>query len=141
MSLQWKSIESPTDNTVVHSAVCAAVNGDDLKLAMEQCLDQALAHLDENVTEDSLYFLCEWQFQQKTLTVSVTNEHKNNDSKHKVNCVFDALSESELANDEQEFSENVRFWLKDYMSLSDAFLQFSIIALYTDAGRTQTRLL
>lgn len=91
----------------LHSSECLQADTETVKLAMEACLDKALSFLDQNVNDDSLFFLCEWNMKSCELSIVVTDETKSVDSPHRINCIFTGLATSSesSANDTEALSE------------------------------------
>jgi len=122
-----------------------------LKLGVIDCIDKATSLLSKNIGDDSRYLMFEWNVADSVLVVVVTDDAKENDSEHVVKCSMtshademkkvEAISVSEWENKTQEFSETVRDWIHNYLTTCAAFMQFSLIAVFHNESRKQTRLL
>ena len=107
--------------------------------------------MSDNINDDSRYLMFEWDIAESTLTVVVTDDDKKIDSKYVVKCILTshaeemskakALSQSDWENKTQEFSEDVRDRIHNYLTTCGAFMQFSLIAVFHNESRKKTRLL
>lgn len=107
--------------------------------------------MSDNIGIDSQYFMVEWDVDNATLTVVVTDDAKKNDSKHVVNCHMSTLDKkmNELAISSKaswetqtaEFSETVRDWVHNYLTTCGAFMRYSLIALFHCESRENAKIL
>ena len=104
---------------------------DKLKLATEACAEKSIGLLADNIQDNSLYLLFEWNPAKSTLTVVLTDDTKQHDAPHSVTGIFAGLSDSEL----------IQFWLYDYLTTSTTFLKFSLVAIFHSSTRSNTQLL
>ena len=103
---------------VVHSAIFKELAEAKIKLAIINCIDKAVKLLPKNIGDDSRYFLFEWNVVNSTLTIVVTDDSKENDSRHVVKCtmltlnekmnVLASSSEAMWQTKTEEFSESVK---------------------------------
>ena len=121
---------------------------DDLKLAIEACAEKAISLLEENIQDDSLYFMFEWDSTCTTLTVILTDASKQQDAPERFTASFSGLHNhlARLALNEREeqiqkYIELIKFWLYDYLTTSTAFLQYSLVAIFHSSSRDQSELL
>lgn len=141
MGLEWKEdqllnpfgfAKDDSGEYKVFTAKSVAVSKDDVYLDLAKSLQMAISKLDVNVTDSSLFFLIHWEPASSILTISVTD-----DSRVVVRCSFLALEEKIQAtvSSQEEFSDTLRFWCKEYLSTDQGFAQFSLVALFTDTNR------
>jgi hypothetical protein len=134
VSLSWEAGEpSPNpfealagDNTeyVVHFSSSNAVKDDDVKLVLQECIDKAIDFFDENINQESEYFLIEWDPVYSMITLVVTNGEKTRDSRNVVKCqleFIDAKMQNEGLPDFiwelriNHYSKKVKRWVKSYL--------------------------
>ncbi|WP_299585095.1 hypothetical protein [uncultured Microbulbifer sp.] len=129
----------------IHYAESTALTNDAIYQDLAASLNLAISLLDKNVNDSSRYFLIHWESQEATLTLSVTDDCKKKDSRAVTCCHFAELekrmldtqysSEEEKQHFLAEFSENLRFWCKEFLSTDQGFSHFSLVALFTDTTR------
>lgn len=127
-----------------HYAESAAVEDRAVKDDVEAALERAMSLLNANVKNESTYFLVEWDLPSATLRLAVTDERKVQDEADVVTCRFTLLNQQlqvEEAGQVEACSGKVRFWAKDYLSTCTEFMNYSLVALYTDTERSRTSIL
>src|SRR4051812_8538168 len=87
--LNWNC--NTANNTVIHYTIVAETDDTSLRLAIEACAEKAIKLLKENIQDDSLYLLFEWNPESSTLTIAVTDADKKLDAAQTVSCVFSGL--------------------------------------------------
>lgn len=124
------------------AAESAVTLEDDVKDVVEAALEQAEALLDSNVANSSLFFLATWDKDGSVLTLSVTDATKKEDAPDLVTCRFTVLSEqlSADAGAYDDLSAKLQFWIKDYLSTSTRFMNYSLVAVFTDSGRDRCQI-
>jgi len=146
MGLEWKEDQllnpfgfanDDSGEYEVFTANSVAVSNDDVYRDLARSLQMAISKLAVNVTDSSLFFLIHWEPASSILTISVTDDCRANDSRGVVRCCFLALEERIQAFEsaQEEFSDTLRFWCKEYLSTDQGFTQFSLVALFTDTNR------
>ncbi len=144
MNLTWQ--QSSTNNPDSPDVTCFFAETDatedtTIKLAIEDLLGKAISLLDNNINDDSLYFLVQWGEPQCLMSVIVTDETKTQDSSQIASCHFSGLA-NQSNNNREELSVKIRFWLKDFLSTSGAFVRYSLIAIYCEGeDRSKTELI
>ena len=119
-----------------------------LKDALESCAAKAINLLDNNIQDDSLYLLFEWNQNTAELKIVVTDATKQRDANISVSAHFADL-EQELQllspNDRQEkivaTNELVKFLLSDYLASCSAFFRYSLVAIFHASTRENSQLL
>jgi hypothetical protein len=100
--------------------------------ALEHLIDEAATHaisfFDANVKNESRFFLCEIKAQ--TVTFVVTDDDKKNDSNLSVSIEFTTPLASDI-----DFKLLVREELRDVLMLSKDYMDYSLLGVFTVAGR------
>jgi len=159
VEIDWKETKSPTaplesvgDNKNEHIECIAIFNEHSenlVDMAIQVCIEKAVSFLPDYVTDESRYLLFEWNIETSTLTIVVTDDTKKHDAKFVVKCCMSALNEavnridSELAKKEKalEYSDLVKYSIKDYLTTCAAFMQFSLVAVFHNTTRAKIELL
>ena len=146
MTLDWQEktqVLSPERSLQLYTAECTGVTDIALKQAVSNCVQKAIEHLHSNIQNDSMYLLFEWSKTNALLTAVVTDELKQNDANIVIQCQFQKLSQKPLQTEDemQQYADNIHFWIRDYLTTDNAFLHYSLIAIYHDSSRDNTRLL
>ncbi|VUD69059.1 hypothetical protein TDB9533_04423 [Thalassocella blandensis] len=136
---------------VVFLAECNEINDDPVKLAISECIDKSVELLYKNITDTSLYYLCEWDVVYSMLTIVVTDEPKENDSQYVVKCCFNALdvkfqeiqssSEDNWEATVSQYADNLRSWIKDYLTTCPGFMNYSLVAAFHSEDRSASKIL
>lgn len=144
--LNWNS--TTANNTIIHNTDVAETDDTSLRLAIESCAEKAIKLLKENIQDDSLYLLFEWNPESSTLTIAVTDADKKSDSEHIVNGIFsglhNGLKQLDKANYEWQVAdhiESIKFWLHDYLATCTDFFRYSLVAIFHSSTRNNTELL
>jgi len=118
-------------------------------IAVHECIEKDVSFLSENVVDESRYFLFEWDITHSALSIVVTDDTKKNDAKFVVKCCMAALKEdiknieSDLAQKakELEYSDFIKYEIKDYLTTCSSFMQFSLVAVFHNKTRERIELL
>ena len=153
MSLNWNLSEgknpfAPEEQGVTacrfHHAESPASEDEAVKNDMEEALEKAMALLNANVKNESRYFLVEWDRVNAVLRLAVTNDRKAQDAVDVVTCRFTALYQRLQMEGEsaaEACSDKINFYAKDYLSTCTGFMDYSLVAMYTDGARNEARML
>ncbi len=136
MTLNW-TIENTPDNHIIHSTTCRDNSQHAIQAAVDACSEYAFTFLKDNIEDNSMYCLFDWDSSKSQLTITVTDDTKQKDAEHIVKMTFTDF-ESESA-EEQE--DDVKYWVKDMLTTSLAFLKFSLVAGFTRGSRVRVELL
>lgn len=136
-----EGVLSDATSHVLHEASCQAADESAVKLAVIETAHKAAQMLDDNIVDDSLYLLFTWQAESSTLTAVVTDDTKRKDATHIVRCQFPSTIDSTLSVDDDPFSSDLIYWIRDYLTTSDEYMRFSLVALFTDGARDTTSML
>ena len=143
MDLMW-TIEnggSPAGTTsedsserVIHSASLEATSDEKMQQGIDACIEKACGLLENNIQDDSRYMLFGWDVDTSTLTIVVTDDEKERDSRNVVQCHF-------IVTAKQLDPEDIQFWIKDYLTTCAPFLRYSLIAAFHRESRVSCVLL
>ncbi|WP_299593240.1 hypothetical protein [uncultured Microbulbifer sp.] len=143
MKLNWEiSKESgPTDaaegkdrEQIIHRSMINCASEQEVQSAIDASIAKACELLERSVQDDSRYLLFGWAADTSTLTVVVTDDDKVRDSEDVVLCRF-------VTNDLQLDTEDIQFWIKDYLTTCSEFLRYSLIAAFHQNTRATCTLL
>ncbi|HWV14250.1 MAG TPA: hypothetical protein VN030_02380 [Cellvibrio sp.] len=133
--------------TLVDSAV-NNVDHEAIKNAIEANATEIISLLADNIQDDSLYLLFEWDKVNAVLTSCITDASKTRDtglyirSKFPdIKLSFDSLQPSARLEQQIDLSECIKFWLHDYLTTCSAFFKFSLVAIFHASSRNETELL
>ncbi len=136
MTLNW-TIENTPDNHTIHSTTCSETSQQAIQAAVDACSEYAFTFLKDNIEDNSMYCLFDWDSSKAQLTITVTDDTKQNDAEHIVKMIFTDF-ESESSEDQED---SVKYWVKDMLTTSLAFLKFSLVAGFTRGSRQRVELL
>lgn len=126
-------------------------NGDDqpaLKEALETSVSKAIELLDDNIREDSLYLLFEWNPAAAELNIVVTDAHKQQDGAYKVqttlpdlHLALSTVNVDELDAKIETLNDTIKFLLSDFLASYSPFFSYSLVAIFHSSSRAETSLL
>jgi hypothetical protein len=134
MPLDW--IVTKNTETTQHFHQANSSDAENIQHDIGACIEKAITLLPNNINDDSLYFLVEWCSNSSTLSVVVTDDSKQNESPEVTSCSFSTTNESS-----EQFIDNVKYWVKDYLTTSAGFIQFSLVAVFGLGNRDKMELL
>lgn len=120
-----------------HTLAIQAEGFDAFKNAVVQCADKAFSMFNETVLDSSMFCLFEWQIEDASLTVVVTDESKSQEGKHRVTVVVPAFR----GESSTDFIEDVQAFIRDYLTTCLPFLQYSLIAAFSLGDRSRIKML
>ena len=136
---------------VVYFAEFDEQSDDKIELAVQACIDKAIGFLLENVVDESRYLLFEWDVVSSTLTIVVTDDLRENDSRYVVKCLMSALDRkmNAMTGEDKavcekkaiEYASTIKYWVKDYLTTSSEFLKYSLVAVFHSKTRDKVELL
>lgn len=131
-----------TINNTLHATSVTGTTEQDIRKTIEACTDKAINLLKNNIQDDSLYLLFEWNTSNASLHIVVTDVTKNHDAPESVCCTLSNLTK-EFSSQEQSiaYTESVKFWLHDYLTTCTAFFSYSLVAVFHSSTRNNTELL
>ena len=135
--MEWTT-ETNTAQKVQHSTHCSLDSSNHIKHIVEQTIEKAISLLHDNIEDDSLYFLVEWDACASNLSVVVTDDTKTKEATHGVCCYF-----TDRTSDKQEELDVslIHYWVRDLLTTNTAFIRFSLVAIFSHGDRTKTELL
>ncbi len=128
---QIQSLASGTHYTLVNATQLS------LKDGLEACAAKAISLLNDNIQDESLYLLFEWNPQASSLNVVVTDASKQQDAPISVGADFE---QTDIGTDTDN-TEQVKFLLSDYLASYSAFFCYSLVAIFHGSNRADTSLL
>lgn len=123
----YKVTPDVTDDALVQSAI-------------NHSAEKAASMQRKNIQDDSMYLLFNWSAVKRELMVCVTDAKKQQDSPRVVICQFPALIEVENAASD-DYADEVKYWISNYLTTSQAFLQYSLVAGFCRGDRQRVELL
>ncbi|PCK07540.1 MAG: hypothetical protein COA42_13860 [Alteromonadaceae bacterium] len=132
MLLSWKETESigECSEGIIHKSEYNGLEEAGVKLALGECVEKSTSFLHLNINDESLYLLFEWCVLSSVLTIVVTDSKKQSDSPHVVQCSFNEIE-----------TENVQYWLRDYITTCQSFMNYSLVAAFHCKSRAESTLL
>jgi hypothetical protein len=118
--------ETSNDGKVLHKTISRENTQNGLKVSILSCADHAFSLFDDNVKNESMYCLFDWNYGQQTLTISVTEPSKVVSSKHIVQLKLEKFDD--YLNDKEDQQEQIQLWLHNHLTTSAEFLQYSLVA-------------
>jgi frataxin-like iron-binding protein CyaY len=131
--------ENSSDGKVLHKAISAANTQDSIKVAVLACADQAFSLFDDNVKDESMYCLFDWDFSQQVLTISITDPSKTRSAKHTVQLTLENYAAYLVDKEDQQ--EQMQLWLHNHLTTSAEFLQYSLVAAIIADGNASDSVL
>ncbi len=120
-----------------HTLIHQAPDFETAKAAFVECADKAISLFDETVLDSSMFCLFEWSAEEGSLTVVVTDETKTHEGKHRVSVILPALK----GDQSEDFLEDMKAFIRDYLTTCVPFLQYSLIAAFSTGSRQQFSML
>jgi len=109
-----------------HSSVSTSGNEAELKQAVLGAADYAFNLLDQNIEDDSMFCLFDWDFDKQRLLIAVTDPTKKKLAKHTVELTL--MGYADHIADKEDQQEQIQLWLHNYITTAANFLQFSLVA-------------
>ena len=141
-------LTTQTTNSSIYTLLTTDTDEKLVKKSIEISTEKAISLLKENIQDDSLYLLFEWDQLTCTLCVIVTDATKTHDCPTIVKNHFPTLESNfaALTSNEKDFrcnelTDSIQFWLHDYLTTCNAFLHYSLVAIFHSDSRNNTVLL
>lgn len=132
--------DKATGEDIQHFAQCDETSETDIQEFLNLVLDRAIGIIPQSIHDDARYLLFTWNSKSSTLDIVSTDDHKTHDASENVQLRI----EHWLQTNEQssaEYTDNIHYWIKDYLTTSSEFLHFSLIAMFSLGDRAKTQLL
>ena len=130
-SIMWTQ-ENTSDGKILHKATSSANTQDAIKLVVLAAADQAFGLFNDNIEDDSMYCIFDWNFAEQALNITITDPTKRKSAQHVVQLVLEHYADYLIAKDDQQ--EQMQLWLHNHLTTSAEFLQFSLVAAITAEG-------
>ncbi len=132
MPLDWVINKNQKTEQLLHEAISNDNNDTGIKQAVENSIEKAISLLPTNIQNSSLYFVVEWNSNLSALTIVVTDDTKQKESAEVVTCSFSS---------KEGYAEKMQHWVRDYLTTSASFIQFSLVAVFSLGNRQKVILL
>lgn len=118
--------ENSSDGKVLHTTESAANTQDSIKTAVLACADYAFSLFDDNIKDESMYCLFDWNFSVQALNISITDPSKTVLATHTVQLKL--ANYADYLADKEDQQEQMQLWLHNHLTTSAEFLQYSLVA-------------
>lgn len=136
MSLIWQAGPILDDHQHrIQSSECDSMDSKDIQTDIHALIDKAASLIEMNIRDDSRFLLFEWSTANAELKIVLTDENKSLDSEHIVTCCFTNWETS------QHQAEDMAFWIRDYLTTCQNFLDYSLVAAFHSGSRGASQLL
>ena len=122
-----------------HSSVSISGNEAELKQAVLDAADYAFNLLEQNIEDDSMFCLFDWNFDKQRLLIAVTDPTKKKLAKHTVELTLTGYADHIADKEDQQ--EQIQLWVHNYITTAANFLQFSLVAAIINDGDTGSSIL
>ena len=146
MILVWNDAEGD-NGSLIRFADCSEMDGAAIYEALGQAVEAAVKFLPDNMKDESRFFMFEWDAACFTLTIVVTDDDKKSDSPKVVKLSLSGLGKalqgdgvSEWAATPAECADNIKYFIRDYLTTSSGYHQYSLIAVFHSDSRNNTDL-
>lgn len=120
------------DSSFCHRAVNVHKKEADIKLAVLDAAEYAFALLGDNIKDDSMYCVFDWDFPTQQLAIIVTDPSKEQRSKHKVVLTLKGYAAHISGQEDQQ--EQIHLWIHNHITTSERFFRYSLVAVITENG-------
>lgn len=127
------------DQSFCHRAVSTSESEAEIKQAVLDAGDYAFNLLDENIDDDSMFCLFDWNFEHQRLLIAVTDPSKKKHAKHTVELTLSGYRSHIVDKEDQQ--EQIQLWLHNHITTAAAFLQFSLVAAIIADGDVDSSIL
>jgi len=127
------------DNNFCHRVTSSNESEAELKEAVLEAADYAFDLLHENIEDDSMFCLFDWNFAKQRLLIAVTDPSKNKLAKHTVELTLTGYA-SHIA-DKEDQQEQIQLWVHNHITTAANFLQFSLVAAIIADGDVDSSIL
>lgn len=139
-NIDQNSISSATCHSAIcHTAECQSEQENEIKQAVLAAADKAFELLDDNIEDDSMFCLFDWNFAQQRLLIAVTDPSKKKLAKHTVKLTLPGYA-THIA-DKEDQQEQIQLWIHNHITTAETFLQFSLVAAIIADGDASSSVL
>jgi len=139
MPLEW-NVNNTDSPRYLHQATCNEPNEAAIKEVVDGSIERAIDCLHENIQDDSLYFLVEWNDAESSLTIIVTDDSKQKESPHKIVSDFSQVMNGAIKDSNVDI-DKIQYWVRDFLTTSTGFIRFSLVAIFSRGDRNNTLLM
>ena len=139
MPLEW-NVNNTDSPRYLHQAVCNEASEAAIKDVIDGSIERAIDCLHENIQDDSLYFLVEWDEVTSSLTIIVTDDSKQKESPHKIVSDFSHVMSGAIKDSNVDI-DKIQYWVRDFLTTSTGFIRFSLVAIFSRGDRSNTILM
>tara|TARA_R110001592_G_scaffold57536_5_gene174664 strand:- start:10702 stop:11145 length:444 start_codon:yes stop_codon:yes gene_type:complete len=147
MKVNWDMSVLPSGKLAeyVYVTDSAAQLETELEPLIIACVDKAVSVMPENINDDSLYLIFEFD-DHRVLRIVMTDDTKQQESAYGIACdmssVTPYLAESDYWKFKDErFADIVKHCIRDYLTTCAAFMRYSLVAVFSEGDRARTELL
>ncbi|MFT7405188.1 hypothetical protein [Zhongshania sp.] len=147
MKVNWEMSVLPSGKRAEYIYVTdsAAQLETELEPLIIACVDKAVSVMPENINDDSLYLIFEFD-DHGVLRIVMTDDTKQQESAYGIACdmssVTQYLAESDYWKFKGEpFADIVKHCIRDYLTTCGAFMRYSLVAVFSEGDRARTELL
>jgi len=143
MPLEW-NVNNTDSPRYLHQTVCNEPNEAAIREVVDGSIERAIDCLHENIQDDSLYFLVEWNDAESSLTIIVTDDSKQKESPHKIVSDFSNVMGQVMngaIKDSNVDIDKIQYWVRDFLTTSTGFIRFSLVAIFSRGDRNNTLLM
>jgi len=139
MPLEW-NVNNTDSPRYLHQTVCNEPNEAAIREVVDGSIERAIDCLHENIQDDSLYFLVEWNDAESSLTIIVTDDSKQKESPHKIVSDFSQVMSGAIKDSNVDI-DKIQYWVRDFLTTSTGFIRFSLVAIFSRGDRNNTLLM
>lgn len=147
MKVNWEMSVLPTGKLAEYVYVTDSATQLEIELEplIIACVDKAVSVMPENINDDSLYLIFEFD-DRSVLRIVMTDDTKQQESAYGIACdmssVTPYLAESDYWKFKDErFADIVKHCIRDYLTTCGAFMRYSLVAVFSEGDRARTELL
>jgi hypothetical protein len=136
--------DKSTGENLQHFTQCDEQHEKEIQEHLNLVLDRAIGIIPQSIHDDARYLLFVWNSDSATLDIVSTDDQKTHDASENVQLRIEPWSQSTEPSTEQakqEQTDNIHYWIKNYLTTSSEFLHFSLIAMFSLGDRAKTQLL
>jgi hypothetical protein len=122
MTIDWQ--QQQAESSTIFSAQSSSTDKQQIKHCVDACLQKMIEHLEQDVTDQAMYLVCQWLPANATLQLLTADPELQPCGKITVQCQLDGLKEMD-----DELLAEFKFWLRDYLTTAAGFLHYSLVAV------------
>jgi hypothetical protein len=140
-AINWQTHgDTSADTPLIHYAQCHDPQDAAVQSFINSAIDRAIAIIPQSMHENARYLLFNWDGNKACLTAVTTDDNKSHDAPESIQLDIPAWQVS-AGSVSTEQSDTLHYWIRDYLTTCAEFLHYSLIAVYCEGDRSNTRLL